>query len=660
MKYPATYRSLVLSGLLASSGLAAGACATSTIPDSALEGIALVAVNPTTVVPSSVLVIDGQSFVGEPFGTSHLRLQGLYKPDLSSEFDVDVTIPTRFSDFDRLEASAGAEFFTAIENLDGVFRGKASVEVLSAVDGKTYTTDAIEVELTVRQTLTPRLDTVQTDTIIFVNDRIEVVGDGLLLGGPEGTTMALVAGCYQSEIDTECRAITDIEVPVVPESPFDRSRGHFAFLPTIAGIRPGHFDGNVLLRNLHAAGEKPESASQRAVYDMIKPAIFEVGTRVASLGQFVEVRGGGFIGNLPTASTAIHLQGTFTPTGAPAGGPVDISLTPEFSSGNLVRYVMSENDALGQAVDLRRVTGTFDGTVTPVISFQGLQVSGTPENMTLGIAPMKQVIYLDFQISYVESLRNFGVRAIDSFIRERVVSNVLRDYAGINIDVRLEQPKDFALYTHVEIGGPDTDGVGLHGYDTTPGKDPDNTRLDDHIGGAEARTLANGGPGYGGLFIDTLFGFSRDSGVIAAALPTADPLFDEIFDPFRPDRDGVPIIAADLLKGVPKLPNSDACPAQTRIERIACANLVLAALVSSTVSHEIGHALGLADPMGAGLHDFGDAPNRLMDAAIDRPFTERAELGSGPARLCSTEYEYLRTILPSTQPADTAPRPSCQ
>ena len=49
-----------------------------------------------------------------------------------------------------------------------------------------------------------------------------------------------------------------------------------------------------------------------------------------------------------------------------------------------------------------------------------------------------------------------------------------------------------------------------------------------------------------------------------------------------------------------------------------------------------------------------------MDAGGDRPFLERAELGGvAAARFCVDEYQYLRTILPSDEPADDGPRPAC-
>jgi hypothetical protein len=93
---------------------------------------------------------------------------------------------------------------------------------------------------------------------------------------------------------------------------------------------------------------------------------------------------------------------------------------------------------------------------------------------------------------------------------------------------------------------------------------------------------------------------------------------------------------------------------------VQCAIFVLGNLVGSTVAHEVGHSLGLANPYQDGFHNAGDALNRLMDAGEARPFAERAQLmGQGPAAFCDAEYAYLRRILPSSEPASEAPRPSC-
>ena len=76
--------------------------------------------------------------------------------------------------------------------------------------------------------------------------------------------------------------------------------------------------------------------------------------------------------------------------------------------------------------------------------------------------------------------------------------------------------------------------------------------------------------------------------------------------------------------------------------------------------HEIGHSLGLANPYAEGFHNAGDGENRLMDSGGDRPFFERAELeGQGPGVFCDDEYQYLREVLPTSDPPNEIERPGC-
>ncbi len=621
--------------------------------DSGLELLALDSVNPSVVVPGTNIIVAGASFVEAEWGTASLRLVGNF--DGSA---VDVRLPAHFVDFNTMTVPADAQVF--LDFGDGTFSGEATMEVLSSVDGELYTSNAVQVTLEFARQLAPAMATLQDAGLIFVNEAIAVTGSGLLLGGDEGTTYAVVEGCFQLEGSPTCTPVGPVDVPVVPDSAYDRSRGTFAFLPEIAGIRPGQFSGQIRLRNDQPTTGSSESSARSAIYDMIPPTVFTVSTTSASLGQYVDVSGGGFVGGA-SGSTLLRLVGTFTPTGAPSGAPVDLLLVPEFVDGQTVRYVINEDDSLGQALDLRRDTGTFSGQVTPITRFMADEVTGDGATMTLGIAPVKQVVYLVFKPSYVESLRNFGLRAADSRIRQRVVDAVSRDFDGVNVDVRTERPEDFVLYVEVDIAGPDPNGLGLFGYDNTPGKDTDNDRLYDRIGGVNATTQEDGFPGYGGVFIESLFGFSEHPGQFAETLPGADPSFDVVFDPFRPDRGGTQLSAADFAgDGVPSLSNGDSCPADDRPTQIACAVWVMGSLVGSTVSHEIGHSLGLANPYGEGFHNSGDERNRLMDGGSDRPFLERAELfGEGPARFCTEEYEYLQQILPGATPSEQVTRPSC-
>jgi hypothetical protein len=252
------------------------------------------------------------------------------------------------------------------------------------------------------------------------------------------------------------------------------------------------------------------------------------------------------------------------------------------------------------------------------------------------------------------------MRAVNRQVRDRIVAVCNESYKGVNIEFRVDPPTDFALFENVDLVGTDPNNMGLFGYDNSPGKDNGNVRLYDKLGGVNAVTQQDGYPGFGGVFVRSLMGFSKHPGSFAQSVPGADDLFDATFDPFRADQDGTPITSADLSGGLAPLTNGDSCPGSNRASQVSCAIFIMGNLIGGTLSHEIGHSLGLANPYMEGFHDAGDAPNRLMDAGGDRPFLERAQLqGQGPGVFCDDEYTYLRQVLPSKDPPNPVERPGC-
>ena len=147
----------------------------------------------------------------------------------------------------------------------------------------------------------------------------------------------------------------------------------------------------------------------------------------------------------------------------------------------------------------------------PVVHYGGDTVYGDELPVTLGIAHVKQVVWLDFQPRYVESLRHFGLRAVDG--RSGTASSRWpRATTGRQHGVPPRAARRLRALRVVELDGPDPNGMGLFGYDNTPGKDSGNQRLYDHIGGVNALTQEDGYPGYGGVFVESLFGFSEHPG----------------------------------------------------------------------------------------------------------------------------------------------------
>lgn len=626
--------------------------------DPALDGLSVSALRPHLLVPASRLVIEGRSFVGEPWGKPTLVLEGSFNNGEQS-YGVNVAVPATFIDLETLEVPIDDAFLDLLGSAQGEFDGRVRVDIESSIDNKRHSSADLPAQLSFRQELTPTLAGLYDSGPLFVNDEVAVTAEGLLLGGDEGTSFAMVEGCFTPQAGSSCTPVEAIEVELKPSSPFDRSRAAFAFLPQIAGIQPGRFQGTVTIRNEHGSGSVRSSALADVGYDLSQPAIFSVGPDEVSLGQFLNINGGGFVSTEAGSSTLLKMRGQFEPEG---GRPLDLDiiLVPEFVAGRALRYTVNEDDTLGQRFDLRYARGKFSGELVASVSFGGETVSAEALPFSVDIAPVRQVVYLKFTAQYLDALRAFGLRAMDSAIRERVAEVVRRDFRTINVDVRLKEPTDFSLFSIVEIGGSDPNGLGLLGYDNTPGKDSGNERLHDHIGGVNATTQQDGYPGYGGVFIESLFIFSKHPGSFAPSVPVGDTVFDEIFDDFRPDRGGHPVRAADLSAGA-TLPSSGlACPATTRTQQIGCASWALANLIGSTISHEIGHSVGLANPEGGDFHHLSDAPNRLMDSGSSRSFLERAELnGAGPGQFCTDAYEYLRLILPTRQAEDLQSRPSC-
>ena len=616
-----------------------------------LEGLAIVSVNPAIALPGSTLVVEGRSFIDQPWGQSELRLAGTFGGRA-----VDVRVPVRFVDFEHVEVEVSEEMLGQLGARDGDFAGTAEIAVASSVDGELHTTAPLELAIAFRSELTPRLDQLQDGSIIFVNDQLVVRGADMLLGGDEGTTFAEVKGCFALAPAGTCEDVGPVNVPVVPASRFDRTSGSFPFVPEIAGIRAGSFEGQVRLRNVHGRGAVLASQPLAAGYQVTEAEVTGFSQGEASLGQYLDVEGGGFVGGEPDEVTLLHLVGSYQDEQGGDPIAIDTFLVPEFVAGRTVRYVLNEDDDLGHALDLRGGSGQLSGTITPITTFRDDEVTGAARSVGVRIAPIKQIVYLDFTTQYVTSLQHFGLRAVEPAIRERILEVARRDYRTLNVEFRTERPTDFSLYSEVEVGGPDPNGLGLIGYDNTPGKDVGNLRLHDRIGGVNATTQADGFPGYGGVFVDSMFLFSEHPGGFAPDSPGQDPWFDDVFDPFRPDRGGEPVDDPDA----DALTDGSGCPADSRDDQIDCAVWVLGSLVGTTISHELGHSVGLANPGGTEVHILTDQPDRLMEAGGTRSLRERAELdGEGPGMFCDQEYEYLRNILAAEEPADPTARPGC-
>lgn len=675
-----------------------------TDPDPQLDELALVQIGPRLVVPGSRLLLRGRALPGPGDGALSLHLSGTVKPRSGQARPFEVRLRAEHQSDTQAAVQVGADLYAALGTVEGTLEGEASLVVDSAIDLRAHRTAPIPIALDLRRFLSPRLDSVdllgaQRGTgRVHANDWVMVRGEQLLLGGDEGTSTAVLSGCFLPDGAPEpCsrngRVVPEVEVPIVipgsaampapaamPEP--DRTTGLFPYAPTLHGITPGRFYGTVSIKNQSPIGVTRSDARAMQLR-LVPPELTGITPPSASLGQYVEMRGAGFVGGQPGQATLVRLVGRFALSGSPIQIPVDLEIVVQpllrYPDGPVGRYVLDETDALGQALEprggLREAAGTFVGTAQTTLRYRGESVSSQATPVQLAVLRPRQIVLVTFLPSYQDSLRLFGLRAVDNAVRARVLDVARRDYAGINIEFRevpegAPPPSDFAYYAQVEIGGPDPNGLGYLGYDNTPGRDLNNRRLYDRIGGVNAVTQSDGSPGYGGVFTEQLLGFSAHPGNVAKIKtePQDEALFDAIFDPVRPDVGGT---QATVKEGaaLPALSSGSLCPVTPRgsgsaplstplstVDRgrqVACAIFVLGSLIGTTMTHELGHSLGLANPYSAqaSYHNVGDLPGRIMNPGGLRSFRERAELlPTGPAVFCDTDYEYLRRILPGSVP----------
>jgi hypothetical protein len=254
-----------------------------------------------------------------------------------------------------------------------------------------------------------------------------------------------------------------------------------------------------------------------------------------------------------------------------------------------------------------------------------------PQEAVFTVAPQKQVVYISYLPGFTDALRLFGLRNMEAAVRSRILEVATRDYQGISVEFRSTRPTDFVEYSVIEVGGEDPNHQGLLGLDATMGKDTGNLYFDDVIGGNNADSRESGHYAFGGVFVDSFLAFSPRAD---NPMPIASQRFDDLFGPFMPSQGGTPVEAEEY-------------PGGARANAIEQAVRALGSMLGNTVSHEVGHTLGLAAGPADLFHNPVPAPNQMMDGGSDRPFEERAEIdGLGPATWSPDDLLYLQQILP--------------
>jgi hypothetical protein len=536
--------------------------------------------------------------------------------------------------WERLSAALGAApgltfdgtLQVQVDDLGGALTGEAALE---------------GARLAFLDTLDPALEP-PASAEVFLNQRVLLPARGVLRNG-EGRTEVLAAGTFTPEGG----AAVEVSLTLPVEIGADRAEGALLWSAAALGIRPGVFVGALTPQNTHAGGAVTQGEPREVEVRVLRTEIDGFDPPAASRGQITRVIGRGLIPADANAGQSMFflLDGTFRDRNGEVldlSGERAIQIAPEGVPDHtearvVLRSQLEARDGLRALTGLTAVPGDFQGTVTPVLVDGVDTVRGRSFQGSLTIAPTRQEVFVKFLPSFGEALERYGLRNVEPELRDRVLAVLRRDYADFNLGFSDERPADFVEYSIIEVGGPDPNGAGLFGLDNSAGKDTGNLRLDDIVGGQNAESGEQGFYVFGGVFIDSFVIFSPS---LSNGAAVASSRFDDIFSATMPALGGAPVDASEWPNG-------------PRAAQIQEALTVMGNLIGGTLTHEIGHSLGLAwfesDDFGDStqFHNTFDEPGSIMDSGQFRPFEERAEIdGADPPRFNARNRDYLRRVLP--------------
>lgn len=594
---------------------------------SLLDPLSVASVTPTEILAGTTVVVRGAGFIADDLGAQEVRLRGLPGGE--------AVLPATFVAADTLSVVVTRDLLQKL-GVDGP-PVTVEVEIVRTSYQGDGATDAASFTAALRAVsqLAPQVSAV-TPSDVYPGAELRIRGSGFLQH-TEGTSLVVFDGQFTMHDPPLQKPLPGLPVPATWIS---RQELAVTLTPDLFGIHPGMFEGGVRVRNEVEGAAHAESESfsgMRLAY--AGASVSAVEPLTVRRGQRVTVRGLGFV---PTdtaleATTLILLEGTFTGLDGSTldlTGDSAMALFPDaFSNGSAMEYVLRvELDPYGQPTGLGMLPGRFDGTVSPLLLNGADSSKGAGLPLTLEVARQLQIVRLKYLASFDETMKRFGLYEVRDLVRARILEVCARDYEGISIRFQEDVPSDFVEFSVVEVLGVDPNGAGLFGLDNTEGKDVGNLRFNDVIGGVNAATEEAGYYPYGGVFVDSFLQFSPT--ISAGQMELASPRFDDLFGPFAPELGGEPVAPGEY-------------PGGARDGTIAEAVRTLGNIVGSTITHEVGHSLGLADVEG-NFHNVGDEPNRLMDAGAFRPFEERAEIdGLGPAVFAPGDRAYLERILPA-------------
>ncbi len=591
--------------------------------------------SPATILPGTRLVITGSNF--RSTDTLAVHLIGTVT-GANGDRRLDLTLAPTLDSGTLLFAEIGPGLLEASGG-PGSFTGRLEVDVTR--DGRS-TTSGLAASLELAETLEPALRRASTE-ILYFGDTLTLESSRLLLGGAEGVTEVALSGRFRPDGGT---------AETVPETLLDvsvssRDAAAYLHLDKPFGLRTGAFEGTLTPRNRHRSGALVEGRPLEVSWLVLPSSIVSMGGGEASREQRLPLGGRGLYANARgDFSMLLRFAGSFTREGGETR-PFEAELPLKVLSSDRAWLVLHPKVVGGALEGLGAEPGRFSGTMTPVLVHGDARHAGAVRTGTFDVLPTRQLVLLKFTPQFTEALRLFGLRNVEAPLRERIREVVQRDYAGFNIEVRTETPADFEQFTTLELTGDDPNDADLFGLDNTDGKDVGNLRLNDYVGGTNPGQLEAGAYAYGGVFIASFLRFSPnvcrklENGIPVykacrdgSQFPLKTSRFDAVFGPFAPLLGGSEAKAEELAGG-------------PRREALLEAVRVLGNLAGNTVTHELGHSLGLAQELGVDeFHNSGDVPGLIMNPGGARMFEERAELdGQGPAVWADGDRAYLEVIL---------------
>ena len=600
------------------------------------------AVEADLLVPHSVFHIVGDGFLAPPVGTTTVELSGrLLGESVRQQLVVSRVHPTRIEL--RVDTTLTAFFGRTPRRFQGDLIVRVQPSDVDPLDPRVAALVATaRVDLQYRPWIEPALTSIAQrggapQASIAPGELLKVRGDGFV-DDEEGETELLISGRYVRDRGGE---MTLDAVPIPLRRRIGRTTGIFYLRPSLFTLDPGTFRGQLQLVTRTPDDARRFSAPLTDVtLHQTGPVLDRISPRRAARGQIVSMFGHGLLPNDGAAQTAsiVVAEGMFYPHDGsdplPLRGPNAFEFVPEVWLDNREARVVLRtriNPITGELDGLGAIPGRFDGTFTLVVMAGLAQIEAPPLPVEFYIEPPTQAVNLRYLPGFGAGLAQFGLEGAEVDVRRRILDVCRRDYAGLRVEFSEVPPPDWAEFVTVEIGGRDPNGLGLFGLDNTPTKDEGNIVLDELLGGRNAETEAAGDLPYGGVFVESFLALSPTH---PDATYIASPWFDTIYAPLSPALSGD--AAEPYRPGDPLSPD--------RAERVRVASFALGSLVGSTITHEVGHALGLAAVQGD-VHNPFDTDGGLMDRGEDRPFLERAELnGSPPAAFIGPNRAYLEAL----------------